>query len=144
MAVETYAKKSAGGEADARGGGSRSAGGFRLGYRPELDGVRGVAILCVFVYHYFSRRLQGGFVGVDIFFVLSGFLITYLLVEEGQRTGGISLKNFYARRALRLLPALFAWALAFVFAALVVGGETRRQILYGVALSLTYVTNWLA
>lgn len=151
MAVETYTDEragvatgaAAGDDAGARRGESRASGGFRLGYRPELDGVRGVAILSVFVYHYFARRLQGGFVGVDVFFVLSGFLITYLLVEEWRRTGRISLKNFYARRALRLLPALFAWALVFAAVALLVGGGARRLILYGVAGSLSYVMNWL-
>jgi peptidoglycan/LPS O-acetylase OafA/YrhL len=116
---------------------------FRLGYRAELDGVRGVAILCVFTYHFFSRRLPGGYIGVDIFFVLSGFLITYLLTEEWRRTGAINLKNFYARRALRLLPALFAWTFVLGVAALFIGGETRRLIFYGIAGSLSYVTNWL-
>jgi hypothetical protein len=116
---------------------------FRLGYRAELDGVRGVAILCVFTYHFSSRRLPGGYIGVDIFFVLSGFLITYLLVEEWRRTGAINLKNFYARRALRLLPALFAWTLVLGVAGVFIGGETRRLIFYGIAASLSYVTNWL-
>ena len=77
---------------------------------PELTGLRGIAILLVFVYHALQafRRvgLVGGWVGVDIFFVLSGFLITALLVNEWDARGTISLLRFYARRALRLLPAL--------------------------------------
>src|SRR6266850_141871 len=78
----------------------------QLGYRPALDGLRGVAILAVMVTH--SQLVTGwaGDVGVDIFFVLSGFLITSLLIEEWNRFSSISLWRFYARRALRLLPAL--------------------------------------
>lgn len=83
---------------------------FRLGYRPALDGVRGVAILSVLAFHthhlFGWSLLPGGLVGVDIFFVLSGFLITTLLLEEWESAGTISLKSFYWRRALRLVPAL--------------------------------------
>lgn len=75
-----------------------------LGYRPALDGLRGVAILTVVGRH--AGLLSGGFLGVDIFFALSGFLITTLLVDEYAATGGIALGRFYARRALRLLPAM--------------------------------------
>src|SRR5436305_4540456 len=80
--------------------------GFHLGYRRWLDGLRGVAILLVLAFHL--GLLPGGSIGVDIFFVLSGFLITTLLVEEWQKHGAISLKHFYLRRALRLLPAFAA------------------------------------
>jgi peptidoglycan/LPS O-acetylase OafA/YrhL len=83
---------------------------FHLGYRPWLDGLRGVAILLVLAYHL--GLLTGGFLGVDVFFVLSGFLITSLLVEEWQRRGAISFRHFYLRRALRLLPAYFTLLLA--------------------------------
>ena len=81
--------------------------GTMLGYVPELEGVRGIAILFVMISHV-SPLMPGGFIGVDIFFVLSGFLITTLLVQEFDRTGSISLRNFYVRRALRLGPALIA------------------------------------
>lgn len=115
---------------------------FKLGYRPELDGLRGVAILSVFTHHVFHRKLPGGFLGVDLFFVLSGFLITYLLVEEWERRGSISLKNFYARRALRLLPALFLWCATFAAAAPFLDERRGPGIYKGVALALTYVLNW--
>jgi peptidoglycan/LPS O-acetylase OafA/YrhL len=76
----------------------------RLGYVPALDGIRGLAILAVVAYHFLG--LPGGYFGVDLFFVLSGFLITTLLLEEREQTGRVSLWAFYARRARRLLPAL--------------------------------------
>lgn len=81
----------------------RPDGVFHLGHRRWLDGLRGVAILMVLAFHL--GLLPGGFLGVDIFFVLSGFLITSLLLEEWQSNGSIHLKQFYLRRALRLLPA---------------------------------------
>ena len=77
---------------------------FRLGYQPSLDGLRGVSILAVMLYH--TGILTGGFLGVDMFFVLSGFLITSLLLEELATTGRVAFRAFYVRRALRLLPAL--------------------------------------
>ena len=77
------------------------------GYRPALDGIRAIAVLAVFGYHLGYRWLRGGFLGVDVFFVLSGYLITGLLLTEHQRTGRISLTRFWLRRARRLLPALF-------------------------------------
>jgi len=79
---------------------------FTLGYRKSLDGLRGIAILAVVLSHVRTFPFGGGFFGVDLFFVLSGFLITSLLLEEWRDTSDISLRSFYARRALRLLPAL--------------------------------------
>ncbi|MFL5963909.1 MAG: acyltransferase family protein [Gaiellaceae bacterium] len=77
----------------------------RRGHLPALDGLRGVAILLVFSVHCFDWP-KGGHLGVDLFFMLSGFLITTLLLEERDATGRINLRVFYARRARRLLPAL--------------------------------------
>jgi len=73
------------------------------GFRPDIEGLRGVAVLLVLACHV-TGWPRGGFLGVDVFFVLSGFLITGLLATEGERTGRISLRRFYARRARRLLP----------------------------------------
>ncbi len=99
----------------------------RLGYRPALDGVRALAVVSVMSWHFVLPGLKGGFLGVDVFFVLSGFLITTLLVEEWGARGTISLRRFYMRRVLRLFPALFvvllvtapfvprAWTLAATF-----------------------------
>ncbi|HEU4510857.1 MAG TPA: acyltransferase [Pyrinomonadaceae bacterium] len=96
-----------------------SAARFRLGYRPALDGLRGIAILCVLAFHthhlFKWSFLNGGNGGVDIFFVLSGFLITTILVAEWGETGAISLKAFYWRRALRLVPAFILLLVALYF-----------------------------
>jgi peptidoglycan/LPS O-acetylase OafA/YrhL len=79
-----------------------------IAYVPALDGVRGVAVVAVLLYHGGVSWAGGGFLGVEAFFVLSGFLITSLLVAEWQRTSTIRLRAFWARRGRRLLPALFA------------------------------------
>ncbi|HZZ91851.1 MAG TPA: acyltransferase [Usitatibacter sp.] len=73
---------------------------------PELDGLRAVAVSAVVAYHLAPAYIPGGFLGVDLFFVLSGFLITSLLLDEEARTGTISIRDFYLRRALRILPPL--------------------------------------
>jgi peptidoglycan/LPS O-acetylase OafA/YrhL len=74
-------------------------------FRPDIEGLRAVAVLLVVLSHAGVGAVAGGYVGVDVFFVISGFLITSLLIREVRRTGRISLSRFYARRALRLLPA---------------------------------------
>ncbi|MGY4396601.1 peptidoglycan/LPS O-acetylase OafA/YrhL [Sphingomonas sp. UYAg733] len=79
-----------------------------IAYRPDIDGLRTIAVGSVVAYHAFPALVPGGFVGVDIFFVISGFLITGILVREHERTGRINLAEFYARRVRRLLPALLA------------------------------------
>jgi peptidoglycan/LPS O-acetylase OafA/YrhL len=74
-------------------------------YRPDIEGLRGLAVALVVAYHATPRRFHGGFIGVDVFFVISGYLITGLLLREIEQTGRLSLAGFYARRARRLLPA---------------------------------------
>jgi len=76
-------------------------------YRPDIDGLRALAVSLVVVFHAGASWLPGGFIGVDVFFVISGYLITGLLVDEHRRTGHIRLKAFWARRVRRLGPALF-------------------------------------
>ena len=76
-----------------------------LRFRPDIEGLRAIAILLVVLYHAGWQRASGGFLGVDVFFVLSGFLISGILVDEIAKTGTVSLTNFWARRARRLLPA---------------------------------------
>lgn len=79
---------------------------YRLGYRPDVEGLRAVAILLVVAVHAGVSLLPGGFVGVDVFYILSGYLITGLLVQESATNGHFRFANFYARRLRRLLPAL--------------------------------------
>jgi peptidoglycan/LPS O-acetylase OafA/YrhL len=85
-------------------------------FRPDLEGLRGVAILAVLLFHAGIPGTDGGFVGVDIFFVLSGFLITGLLLREREERGSISLSGFYARRARRILPAALVVLVAILVA----------------------------
>src|SRR5262245_54668805 len=92
---------------------------FRFGRTPTLDGVRGIALLIVVLCHTNPQILPGGNIGVDLFFTLSGFLITSILLEEKRVTGSINIVKFYVRRACRLLPALFGlilFVLAYVIA----------------------------
>lgn len=105
-------------------------------YRPGLDGIRALAVLAVVGFHVRPDLLPGGSIGVDVFFVLSGWLITSLLVSEHGRTGTIRLGAFYLRRVLRLMPAL---VLAVAFAAIVASTVTTDNHLGGdVAAALTY------
>jgi peptidoglycan/LPS O-acetylase OafA/YrhL len=82
---------------------------LKMGYEPSLDGIRAFSVIAVMLYHADIAWLPGGFLGVEIFFVVSGFLITSLLIEERESTQRINLKQFWIRRARRLLPLLFVW-----------------------------------
>lgn len=117
-----------------------TARAWTLGHRPELDAIRGIAILLVVVAHAFPARFKvGGTVGVALFFTLSGFLITSLLIEEGRRRGTIRLAAFYGRRARRLLPALVVFLATMLLLGLVLGPliATPTQVLW----SLLYCQN---
>ena len=81
-------------------------------FRPDIEGLRGAAILLVVLFHAGVPALAGGFVGVDLFFVLSGYFITGLLVREQAASGGVNLTEFYGRRTLRLIPPLIVVLLA--------------------------------
>ena len=111
-------------------------------YVAGLDGIRAIAVLAVIAYHLNFDWAKGGKLGVGIFFTLSGYLITDLLLGHWERTGSLDLKNFWIRRARRLLPALFVMlAVVSVFAALFDAGhlgDVRRQVL-GASL---YFANW--
>src|SRR6202142_3648699 len=81
--------------------------GTQLPYRPGLDGLRALAVAGVVLYHAGVSWMPGGFLGVDVFFVISGYLITSLLIAEFDQTGRVELLRFWAGRARRLLPGLF-------------------------------------
>jgi peptidoglycan/LPS O-acetylase OafA/YrhL len=110
-------------------------------YDPALDGLRAVAVSAVVLYHVDSRILPGGWAGVDVFFVLSGFLITSILSQEIDRTGTIDLKRFYLRRALRLTPALWV-LLAFCGLLIVARPEWRHDGIRAIFFAGTYTMNW--
>ncbi len=112
-------------------------------YVPALDGLRGVAILLVMGFHGAIPHLRGGFIGVDVFFVLSGFLITLLLLKERESVGRINLKNFYIKRALRLLPALFLLLGVFLGFSLLwfEGGQLRSKFIEALVITF-YAANW--
>jgi peptidoglycan/LPS O-acetylase OafA/YrhL len=115
----------------------------RFNYQPALDGLRAFAVLSVFAYHLDAGWARGGFLGVDAFFVLSGFLITSLLVGEWARHGGISFAGFWARRARRLLPALLLVLLAVAAFAVLEAPADQLDSLRGDGLAtLFYGANW--
>lgn len=113
-----------------------------LGFRSDIEGLRGLAVLVVVLFHAGLAGLVGGFVGVDVFFVISGFLITGLLLRERERTGRIGLLGFYARRARRLLPAAIVVLVATLIVALQVVDPLDRPAvgLDGVAAALSIGT----
>ncbi|HBK05960.1 MAG TPA: hypothetical protein DDZ81_08850 [Acetobacteraceae bacterium] len=111
-------------------------------YYPALDGLRGVAVMAVVLFHALVPGFTGGFIGVDIFFVLSGFLITTLLIRDIDRADRIDFGKFYRHRAFRILPPLIAALLGFVAFALWKGlspGDILRETLP----PILFVTNWL-
>jgi peptidoglycan/LPS O-acetylase OafA/YrhL len=116
--------------------------GLRLGYLPALDGLRGLAVAAVLLFHAGLAHVRGGHLGVSVFFTLSGFLITALLLVERQATGRLDLGAFWARRARRLVPAML---LCLPLIALVLHA-TDRPLPHGVLgdaiASATWVANW--
>jgi peptidoglycan/LPS O-acetylase OafA/YrhL len=117
---------------------------LRLGYRPSLDGLCAFAVLMVMAHHANIPFCSGGSIGVDIFFVLSSFLITSLLLEEWRKTRDISLRRFYLRRVLRLIPALAVF-LIFVqlYGLAVFRGPRLWDTEKAIASVIFYVGNWM-
>jgi peptidoglycan/LPS O-acetylase OafA/YrhL len=114
----------------------------RLPYLPGIDAMRAIAVLAVFLYHAGVGWMPGGFLGVDVFFTISGYLITSLLLSEYRRGGHIRLGQFWLRRARRLLPAVGVMIAVTMVVAAIVEPE-RMTALRGDAISsLTYVANW--
>ncbi|WP_323096920.1 acyltransferase family protein [Intrasporangium sp. YIM S08009] len=118
-------------------------GSPRSGRIEGLDGLRALAIAGVLVYHLDPAWLPGGFLGVDVFFVVSGFLITTLLVREHGRTGRIAFGQFWLRRARRLLPALVLCVVTSVLIARLVSQDLLVHVGRQIAGALTFSTNWV-
>ncbi|MND71196.1 O-acetyltransferase OatA [compost metagenome] len=112
-------------------------------YRPEIDGLRAIAVLSVILFHAGFTSFSGGFVGVDIFFVISGFLITTILISD-QEKSGISIKKFYQRRAKRIMPALFVVILATLPATwLFLPPAELKSYFSSIAATVTFSSNIL-
>ena len=114
-----------------------------FGHIPALDGLRGLAVAAVVLYHFAPEAMPAGFLGVDVFLVLSGFLITSLALEEVDRTRAMSAPGFFARRARRLLPAAIATIIVVVIVARILDHGSVDASLRGHAVaSLAYIANW--
>lgn len=111
-------------------------------YNPGLDGLRAFAVAMVIVYHSTVSWGRGGYLGVDVFYVLSGYLISRSLVDEWKRYGRVSFINFYARRALRLLPALILLLAAYLCLAEFFFGRSGSDSLSDASLAMLYVTDY--
>jgi peptidoglycan/LPS O-acetylase OafA/YrhL len=120
----------------------RASGSPGLGYRPALDGLRALAVIAVFAYHAELGWARAGFLGVDVFFVLSGYLITALLLAERRREGRIDLRRFWARRARRLLPAVVVLLAAVAVAVPLLAPDQAARIRADLVAALAYVSNW--
>ena len=119
------------------------AGDSPVTYRPHLDGLRAVAVYLVVLFHAGSSRFAGGYVGVDVFFVLSGYLVTQLLLRDVHGQGSIRFGRFYARRFRRLLPAAFVALIvtAVVFTAIAAPAEVADAV-GSFKAAFLYSTNW--
>ena len=119
-----------------------ATGGRGLPHLPGLDAVRAIAVAAVLLFHLPGRPLVGGFLGVDVFFVLSGFLITSLLLLEVSSSGGIAFGRFYLRRARRLIPALLFMLAGTGVLVLLFARDAAAQFRTDVLAALTYTSNW--
>src|SRR5262245_31140542 len=113
-------------------------------YRPDVDGLRAVAVLSVIGFHAFPKSIAGGFVGVDVFFVISGYLISSLILS-GLKDGSFSFVDFYARRARRIFPALtvvliFVWGVGLLFFVPADLAALSKHIAAGAAFAANIVT----
>ncbi|MEP7045336.1 MAG: acyltransferase family protein [Ilumatobacteraceae bacterium] len=114
-----------------------------MGYQPGLDGLRAISVIAVILYHAGFGWMRGGFLGVEVFFVVSGFLITSLLLEERERSGIVALRQFWLRRARRLLPALFGVLIAIgVWVALLGTAQQRSDLHRDLLPGIFYFANW--
>lgn len=114
-----------------------------MAYRPDIDGLRALAVLFVLLFHAFPSLLPGGFVGVDVFFVISGYLITGLILRDLE-SGQFSLRHFYARRVRRIFPALcLVMAVSLGYGWLVLTAGEYQQLGRHVASGAAFLANFM-
>ncbi len=114
----------------------------RVPYLPGLDGMRAIAVAAVMVYHANPDWLPGGYLGVEVFFVISGYLITLLLISEKERTSTVDMRQFWLRRARRLLPALYTMMIALTIWTSLFERDALGKLRGDVIAALFYVSNW--
>ena len=115
----------------------------KMGYQPGLDGLRAISVIAVILYHAGFSWMTGGFFGVEVFFVVSGYLITSLLLDEREHSHRVSLSQFWLRRARRLLPALFTMLIAVsLWTSLFGTAEQQSTLKRDLPWSIFYVNNW--
>jgi peptidoglycan/LPS O-acetylase OafA/YrhL len=142
-AARTEADPGHDGTVDGVADGSKPTAPFRLGNRPPLTGFRAFALTTVLVYHSNFRTWPGSWIAIQMFFVLSGFLITAMLAAEGDRNGRISLKGFYSRRAVRLLPPLvLTIALLAIYVSFVHVADASQRLWGDSAAALFYYADY--
>ncbi len=113
-------------------------------YRPDIDGLRSIAVLSVLFFHFDLAAMTGGFIGVDVFFVISGFLITRLIVDELERDGSFRFGRFYTRRIRRLFPAMLTtYTLSLVAAFLLFSPEEMQRASSSIVYALASISNIL-
>ncbi|EGQ4152374.1 acetyltransferase [Staphylococcus pseudintermedius] len=111
-------------------------------YMPGLDGVRAVAVIAIIIYHLNPQWLSGGFLGVDTFFVISGYLITSLLLTEYHNTGKIKLMSFWLRRVKRLIPAVLFLVMGVIVLSLIFMPTEIQKVRADSIAAIFYVSNW--
>lgn len=122
---------------------SRRRGGIRMRHAPALDGLRGLAVLAVIIYHFWKPALPGGYLGVDMFFVLSGFLISSQLIREFSVRQSVSLREFWRRRLRRILPAAVTILVVITAVAGLLGGDAAVRLKSQFFGCLFFLSNWV-
>ena len=111
-------------------------------YLPSIDSLRAIAVIAVIIYHIDANYLPGGFLGVDLFFVLSGYLISSLIIKEYKSTGTVNLHNFYVRRARRLLPAVYFMITVVLIIITLFNGVLLKKSYLDALFGYIYSSNW--